>query len=483
MRALLYSTLPMGNEAPREPPTRIGRYRMFSAFARGGMASVHLGRLTGPAGFSRLVALKLLHPAYAAEPEYYTMLLDEARLSSRIVHPNVVQTLDVVQEGDKLCIVMEYVHGVSLANAVTLLARRGERVPPPIAAAILVGVLHGLHAAHEARGEDGVALGIVHRDISPQNIVVGADGVARVLDFGVAKALRKEQVTREGHIKGKIAYMAPEQLTGTPVTRQADLRAAGIVLWEALVGRRLFEEDNEARLMMRVMTEEVPEPGGLVPGIDPALDRVVLRAVAFDKRARFATSQEMAEALAAAVPPATREEIAAWIQSLAADQLDARAQLVRSTEACDDPLDAPEGAAKESTADGTAVVTRVDVPVRRRPKLLRAALALALIATGAALALVRFTPGRPTVTAVAASAAPPAVASAETLTLQPVVMSADTPPVASDTTEVDPKLPTSRPRVRPAAHAAVAKGARAACDPPYSIDADGVKHYKPSCLQ
>jgi serine/threonine-protein kinase len=472
----------MVSVAPREPPTRIGRYLMFQAFARGGMASVHLGRLTGPAGFSRLVALKLLHPIYAAEREYFTMLLDEARLTSRIVHPNVVQTLDVVHEAGRLCIVMEYVHGVSLANALNLAAKRRERVPPPIAAAVLVGVLHGLHAAHEARGEDGTPLGIVHRDISPQNIVVGADGVARVLDFGVAKALRKETVTREGHIKGKIGYIAPEQLTGSPVTRQADIRAAGVVLWETLVGARLFEEDNEARLITRVLTEEIPPPSHAAPGVSEALDRVVLKAVAFSKRTRFETAEEMAEALAAAVPPATREEVAAWIQRTASDLLDARAQLVRVAEATADPRPT-EAAPADATASGTAVLAPADDLAAPRARRRRAAIVAAVVVACGAAAFVRL--------ARAPSAGPATgspVASGASVTsaaeLESASPAATAPPAAPTTLVLDPVVvPTGKPRTRGVQRpVAQSPGARAACDPPYSIDADGMKHYKASCL-
>jgi serine/threonine-protein kinase len=450
------------------------------------MASVHLGRLTGPAGFSRVVALKLLHPGYATEPEYYTMLLDEARISSRIVHPNVVQTLDVVQQGERLCIVMEYVHGASLADAIRELRERSERIPPAIAASIMVGVLRGLHAAHEARGEDGTPLGVVHRDISPQNIVVGVDGVARVLDFGVARALRKAHVTREGHVKGKLAYMAPEQLSGATVTRQADIRGAGMVLWEALVGRKHFDEENDARLMMRVLTEEVPPPSQFAPDVGDALDAVVLRAVALDKRARFETADEMATALELATRAASTAEVAAWVARTADDLLDTRSQLVRQAESTDEvtgSLDAPRS---DATADGTAVVTRVDRPAFGRKRMWPAIAALAVLA-GAGFAFVRLhASARPAPSAAAAAVAasvpaePPTAPS--TLVLDPVVV-----PIASTSPIVDPSsIPSAaRPKAhgapRPAAQAH-SPAARSACDPPFSIDADGMKHYKASCL-
>jgi serine/threonine-protein kinase len=478
----------MVSVAAREHPARIGRYLMFGAFARGGMASVHLGRLTGPAGFSRVVALKLLHPGFATEPEYYTMLLDEARISSRIVHPNVVQTLDVVQQGERLCIVMEYVHGASLADAMNLLRAQSERIPPAIAASILVGVLRGLHAAHEARGEDGTPLGIVHRDISPQNIVIGIDGVARVLDFGVARALRKAHITREGHVKGKIAYMSPEQLSGGSLTRQADIRGAGVVLWEALVGRKLFVDDNEARLIVRVLTEPVPPPSRSAPDVSDVLDAVVARAVAFDKRIRFATAEEMAAALEAAITPASTSDVGAWIQRTAEDLLDERVQLVREAERHDGLLESSDSAADDRTADGTGsvIVAKVHRPTARRT-VVGFAIAAVLVLACAGVAFVRLHASRRPAASAAFASAPAASASADTtspsiLVLDPVVV-----PVAAASSSPDPGSSTgaAKPKARAAPHPGVSihsPSARSACDPPYSIDSDGMKHYKTSCL-
>src|SRR4030088_3091893 len=178
------------------------------------MATVHFGRLQGAAGFARSVAIKSLHPQYAKDPDFVAMFLDEARLAARIAHPNVVPTLDVVSQGDDLLLVMEYVRGSALSRLVRPLTQKGERMPQRIAGSIVSGVLRGLHAAHEAKSEIGEPLDIVHRDVSPQNVLVGTDGIARVLDFGVAKAAGRCYTTRDGNIKGKVPYMAPEQLEG-----------------------------------------------------------------------------------------------------------------------------------------------------------------------------------------------------------------------------------------------------------------------------
>src|SRR5277367_6635205 len=198
--------------SPGDAASRIvGRYAIFDAIASGGMASVHFGRLIGPAGFSRTVAIKRLHESFALDPEFVSMFMDEARLAARIRHPNVVPTRDIVALEQELLLVMEYVPGESLSLLLKRARLARKPVPIPIVADIIMQALSGLHAAHEAVGEAGEPLCIVHRDVSPQNILVGTDGVARVLDFGVAKAIGTMHQTRAGQVKGKIRYMAPEQ--------------------------------------------------------------------------------------------------------------------------------------------------------------------------------------------------------------------------------------------------------------------------------
>ena len=182
-------------------PRLVGRYLLGDAFAAGGMASVHLGVLHGPAGFKRPVAIKRMHAALLGDAGARATLFDEARLTARIHHPHVVQTLDVVEDGEELFLVLEYVHGESFDMLLARVREKGQLCPPRIAAAVIVGALRGLHAAHEAKGEDGQPLEVVHRDLSPHNVLVGADGVARILDFGVAKAVTRAQITRGGQLK------------------------------------------------------------------------------------------------------------------------------------------------------------------------------------------------------------------------------------------------------------------------------------------
>ncbi len=324
------------------PARIVGRYALYAEIASGGMATVHFGRLLGPVGFSRTVAIKRLHPQFAKDPEFVSMFLDEARLVARIRHPNVVPTLDVVATDGELFLVMDYVQGESLSKLVRGARQRGQRMPPRIVATIISGALHGLHAAHEARNERGEPLHIVHRDISPQNILVGTDGVARVLDFGVAKAAGRIQTTREGQLKGKLAYMAPEQLSGE-VSRKTDIYAAAVVLWEALTGRRLFKGENEAAVLGKVLHDTIDPPSRFT--IDPAttldaaqlhgleeLDRVTLRGLERDASKRFSTAREMAIAVENCVGLASPTEVGEWVERSAQEVLSRRAERVAEME-------------------------------------------------------------------------------------------------------------------------------------------------------
>jgi serine/threonine-protein kinase len=425
-----------------------------------------MGRLVGPAGFSRLVALKLLMPQYA-DDEHYTMLLDEARLSGRVQHPNVVQTLDVVHDEGRLCIVMQYVHGVDLATAVSAARRLGEPMPQAIASAIVVDFLQGLHAAHEARAEDGRPLGLVHRDVAPENVIVGADGMARVLDFGIAKALQKNHVTTQGRVKGRTAYIAPEQLVGAAVTRQADVYSAGVVLWEAVAGRHLFDEPNEAALASRVLEGQIPPPSTFAAEARAELDAVTSRAVATERRDRFATALEMAEALAAAVTPATKEEVAAWLRRVAGDTLDGRTAQMREV----------EGFGSESATKGTAR------HARRRIALLAASLVVPA-AAAVAIVIAAHHRGDRSATSVADVPTTTAVASSTSASGAPTDDSASPPdPVATPLATAPLEAPSaSQTRGRSPHHPPRATRA-VNCNPPYIIDAKGIVHYKDACVK
>jgi len=310
----------------------VGRYEVHERIASGGMASVHFGRLLGEVGFTRVVAVKRLHTQFASDPDFAAMFLDEARIAARIHHPNVVGTLDVVSADEQLFLVMEYVPGESLEKLVREARRRGGPLPPAHAVAILVGVLNGLHAAHEARNASGEWLGIVHRDVSPHNILVGEDGVARLIDFGVAKAVDRLHSTRDGGLRGKIAYMPPEQVMMDRLDRRADIYSAAVVLWELLAGKRHFDAENPAAAVKATLDREAEPPSRFAPGLPPALDAITLRALAKRPDERFATALEMATALEKALAPSTQTEVARWVSETAEGALRERRRILRRIE-------------------------------------------------------------------------------------------------------------------------------------------------------
>lgn len=306
------------------PPKRVGRYAIYGQFARGGTATVHFGRLIGPEGFARTVAIKRLRPSFAGEAEFTRMLIDEARLVARISHQCVVPTLDVLVCDSVTYVVMEYIRGVALSLLFARARARRQPMDPCIVASIVANALHGLHAAHEAKDELGKNLGIVHRDVSPQNILVGADGVARVLDFGIAKAVTATQATRSGYVKGKFAYMAPEQLTGGQVDRRADVFATSVVLWELLTGERLFGGGSITGAIRKITSGGDEAPSTRAPRLGAEWDELTRRGLERDKELRFASAREMALELEASSPMAPASEIGEWVFDLAGDVLRAR---------------------------------------------------------------------------------------------------------------------------------------------------------------
>jgi serine/threonine protein kinase len=336
----------------------LGRYTLHAEIASGGMATVYLGRLNGPVGFGRTVAIKRLHPMYARDPEFVKMFLDEARLCARIQHPNVVPTLDVVADAGEPFLVLDFVNGESVSALARAVRGAGTRIPSVVLASVIVGALRGLDAAHEARDERGEPLGIVHRDISPQNIMVGADGVARLLDFGVAKARARSTTTRDGHIKGKIAYMAPEQIAGE-VSRRSDIYSAGVVLWELLAGRRLFEADTELQAMALVQKSEIPPPSDFADGIPGELDRICARALARDPSGRYASAQEMARDVDRSVECASPMRVSDWMAEVAGAVIEARAKLVRDVESGALPAPSSVATPREAATQVMATVSTV----------------------------------------------------------------------------------------------------------------------------
>jgi serine/threonine-protein kinase len=337
-------------------PIVVGRYALFDAIASGGMASVHIGRLLGSFGFTRTVAIKRLHPSMARDPEFLSMFQEEARLAARISHPHVVTTLDVVALDGELLLVMEYVSGASLSRVLLAERAAGRDIPHRIAVDIMLGVLNGLHAAHEAKNERGEPLGIVHRDVSPHNILIGSDGTARVLDFGIAKAVGGANLTRPDQIKGKLRYLSPESLTKQPVTRASDIFAASLVLWEMLAGRRLFDGEGDGQVLNQILNHRPEPPSRHRPHLPRTLDEIVMRGLATEPRDRYPTARAMALALEAAVTPVNRSVVSEWLENSVGEEIHERDALVAGVE---------RKVQAESKPENTGVSTLTGVPLKR----------------------------------------------------------------------------------------------------------------------
>jgi serine/threonine-protein kinase len=313
------------------------------------MATVHIGRLVAQGGFARRVAIKRLHPHLAGDPEIAAGFAEEARLSARVAHVNVANIFDVVSADGELLLVMDYVHGESLARLLALSRPSGNPAPIAIVVRVLADALHGLHAAHEATAEDGTPLRLVHRDVSPQNILVGADGAARVVDFGIAKTIASAHVTGEGQVKGKMPYLAPEQLLRRAIDRRTDVYAAGVTLWEALAGRRLFAASDEPTLFGKILEEPVVPPSRVDARVPAELDAIVMRAIDRDPDRRFATAREMAVALEGTRALALTSAVADWVAENARDALARRASIIADME-------------REAGQDAAMAAKRVIVP-------------------------------------------------------------------------------------------------------------------------
>jgi serine/threonine-protein kinase len=456
------------------------------------MATVHFGRLSGPVGFSRTVAIKRLHPHFAKDPEFVTMFLDEARLCGRIRHPNVVPTLDVVTVQGEIFIVMEYVAGEALSKLLRTASQKNILMPPKVAATIMSSVLHGLHAAHGTKDEHGRELGIVHRDVSPQNVLVGADGTARVLDFGVAKAAGRLQTTRDGQVKGKIAYMPPEQLSGAPVTKQIDIYAAGVVLWEMLTGRRLFDGETEAIVLARAIEGTVDPPSNHNAFLEPAIDGVVLRGLARDPEMRYTSAREMALAIEQTIGLASPSEVGEWVELVCGDELSRRAQTISAIEvsALNQSSEAKIGLQKSPPVEPHSQVSSISVsrpavsvvpPKRSSPKLMLFLFAMLAVAGGTlgtiAMKNVLAGPFRGEANKIDVETKRPIVFLGPTEIQSPKASITVPPVITTGAQRYVAPAPAPKPAPAPAAKPSVPKD----CDPPYTLDAAGHKHYKTWC--
>lgn len=280
----------------QQPSNVLGKFKLIAELGRGGMSEVYLAVIAGPAGFNKLVVIKLIKAELAEDQEFINMFLEEARLSARLSHPNVVQTNEVGEVGGRYYIAMEYLEGQPYSRCLHRLGRdRG--LPLGMSLRILSDVLAGLHYAHELADFDGSMLGVVHRDVTPHNVFVTYDGQVKVVDFGIAKAMNSSHETRTGMLKGKVGYMAPEQARGERVDRRADIFSVGVMLWEAAVGRRLWKGLNEVQILHQLLSGEIPSPRSMRPDISVQLEALIMKALASDREKRHSSAQELQHAL------------------------------------------------------------------------------------------------------------------------------------------------------------------------------------------
>jgi serine/threonine protein kinase len=350
------------SETQIRPGFRLDRYELLCPIAEGGMARVWVARQVGKHGFEKLVAVKTILPKFASDLRFQEMFLDEARLASAIQHTNVARILDLGEEHEVLYIVMEWIDGEALNRVQRSLAREKIAIPTGIVLRVMADVCAGLHAAHELRDRDGRPASVVHRDVSPQNILISTDGISKIIDFGIAKALdRAGSDTTTGTLKGKIHYMAPEQARGHRIDRRADVWAVGAVLYNFFAGRPAYDGDSQLEMLHR-LTSGVP-PAPLPPKVPEPIARVIDGALRHDPNERWASTQHMQLCLERAMIeigcPTTASGVAAFLGRHFADRAAARRRTIEaatiavreqrvSAQAASQPIEFPSSAASSS---------------------------------------------------------------------------------------------------------------------------------------
>jgi serine/threonine-protein kinase len=480
-------------------------YRPFFELGEGGMAKVYLARATGPGGFNKLVVLKSMRVSDLEDDALRGMFVDEARLSARFNHPNLVQVQEVNVAAEPPYLVMEYLDGKPLS------ALRGhERITLAMRLSIISEVLTGLHHAHELCDFDGAPLGIVHRDISPHNVFITYDGAVKVLDFGIAKMVTNSSRTEAGEVKGKLAYMAPEQMLGSEIDRRADVFSVGSLLWESAVGRRMWDGVGDATLMHRLAVGEIPRPSEH-GAVAPELEEIIVKATAHEREERFQTALELQAELerymARAGERCSLRQIGAELAEVFQDERRRNAELINR--ALRQSLPPPGAVTAEPNSDATSATEVQSRPSRGPIYVVAALLLLAVIGFAAPRLMPERTPPLPTLAAPAAKTPTPAeprgaAATAENHAEKPAEASGTVSPDASamplhanaaGSSSATPRSPTaSRRGVRAAASVAAAAPAPATkaapapapgtddrCSPPYYF-VSGIKTYKPECL-
>src|SRR6476659_4904419 len=321
-----------------EGPDRFGQYELLSKIASGGMAEVFRARFRGVEGFQKIVAIKKILPHIAGDEEFITMFADEAKLAAQLNHPNIVHIYDLGKiEAGGYFIAMEFVEGTDLRSILRRGRHSGLRMPVPLAVSVASKVASALDYAHRRRGGDGRDLNIIHRDVSPPNILVSTDGDIKLCDFGIAHAASKVSKTESGALKGKVQYMSPEQAWGRPLDQRSDIYSLGSVLFELLAGRKLYRGDSELNVLEKVRAGEVVAPSSLNPEVPPALDAAVLKALAREPGERYAAVSELLRDLEAVLrvyePPPTSGDLAVYVRHLEAEESALREARARAAKA------------------------------------------------------------------------------------------------------------------------------------------------------
>jgi tRNA A-37 threonylcarbamoyl transferase component Bud32 len=493
----------------------VGKYRIVFPLGQGGTADVFLAVAEGPSGFQKLVVVKVLRKSLASDEDFRQMFLSEARLAARLHHPNVVQTNEVIEVDGAPVLVMEYLDGQPLSQVIVRGRQGGFTLAMQLR--VVADALAGLHAAHELADFDGTPLGVVHRDVSPHNLFVTLEGHAKVLDFGIAKLERSLVETEVGTVKGKLRYMAPEHLAGDKLDRRADVYAAGVILWEAVTGERMWKTASEQEIRARVLAGDLPMPEAIRADVPAPLARICRRALSRSPADRHATAQQLADELEAAMGElglaATHKEIGAAVARLFAD---VRAETKRA-------IETKLGRASMSmpltgvTGTGETPTGRTPAAVARRRRFVIAGAVGATLMAAVVFAAVRRNGGdaasAPTVAPVtsspAATPAPVAPAARAQTNLTATSPDATTRPDEGATSTADaPKtlrpgagaakpttrrmpghilgMPTNPPPVLvapvPATGGAPARAPAPDCAHPFFVDSDGIKRFRPECM-
>ena len=456
----------------RPAPRRVGRYDICFELAAGGMATIYLARVDGPGGFRKLVALKCIHPHLVRQSGFVEMFLDEARLASRIAHPNVCSVFDFGFADSAYYIAMELLTGEMVGRLCRMVEQHPALSPLPahagFCARIIADAAEGLHAAHELRGDDGQPLQVVHRDVSPQNLIVTYDGAVKVMDFGIARAVGQLHLTSTGTVRGKFPYMAPEQIEQAAVDRRADVWSLGVVLWELLTGKRLFHREREVDTMRAVLSAPIPAPSSVRAGIPRVLDAVALRALSRNPAHRFTTARELVLALEQpALHLPSQGALGEWLQQLFPDLHARRLELLdQARQLTESSVPKVSRALSEITVDThrhteprAALEAVLSKPARNRRMLIAAGASATLLLGGTALSRYAFSgsdgsaAGKPVAAASASASTPPPSRARAVATAVPATPSPTLPNEAPASAAL-PRASSAAEPERPTRHSA-----------------------------